>query len=75
MAADSIIEPLNPFKHILHGVLSCSIAPMMHEFRFQRVEETFHYGIVQNVYRHFYICVPLQSVCVYGFSLITLKNA
>ena len=49
MAADSIIEHLDPFKHILRSVLSCSIAPMMHEFRFQRVEETFHHGIAPAV--------------------------
>jgi len=31
------------------GVLSCSIASMMHEFRSHRMAETFHHGIVLAV--------------------------
>lgn len=49
VTADSIVEHFDPFKNILRGVLPCSMASMMHKFRFQRMEEAFHHGIVPAI--------------------------
>ena len=49
MTTGSIIEHFDPFEHVLPGVFSCPIALMMHVFRFQRMEEAFHHGIVPAV--------------------------
>ena len=49
MAADSIVEYFDPFENVLPGFLAGPIALMMHVFRFQRMEEAFHHGIVPAV--------------------------
>jgi hypothetical protein len=49
MSAHTIIEHFDPFKNILLGVVPCRVPPMMHKFRFQRLEEIFHGGIVPTV--------------------------
>ncbi len=49
MPADSVIEYFDPFENVLPGFFSCPIALMMHVFRFQRMEETFHDRIVPAI--------------------------
>ena len=49
MPADSVIEYLDPFKNVLPGFFAGPIPLMMHVFRFQRMEEAFHDGIVPAV--------------------------
>ena len=49
MPADSVIEYFDPFENVLPGLFAGPIALMMHVFRFQRMEEAFHHGIVPAV--------------------------
>ncbi len=49
MPTDSIIEHFDPFKNILPSRFSCEVAPMLHEFGFQRMEEAFDDRIVPAV--------------------------
>jgi hypothetical protein len=46
MPADSVIEYFDPFENVLSGFFSGPIVLMMHVFRFQRMEETFHDRII-----------------------------
>jgi hypothetical protein len=46
MPADSVIEYFDPFKNVLPGFFAGPIPLMRHGFRFQRLEDAFHDGMV-----------------------------
>ena len=49
MTTGSIVEHFDPFKNILPGLFSSTVASMIHELGFQRMKEAFDHGIVPAV--------------------------
>jgi hypothetical protein len=49
MTTGSIVEHFDPFKNILPGLFPSEVAPMIHELRFQRMNEALDHGIVPAV--------------------------